>query len=164
MQRFIHLRVIGSQAATDLGIDARCRGREALADSMTAGRAFPILLSALLAGGCTDARGRALKTVKRVTPPQLRKEAAVYYKDVFAGHRKTIVTLNPQYWSWSFNELHPERITAYPDGFAFCLDTRGDAESGLYIVPLGIEHDPKPTPWASFEKLSEGIFWYSFKP
>ena len=131
---------------------------------MPAARAIPFLISALLLAACTDARGRATKTVKRVTAKQLRTEVAVYYKDVFAGHRKTIVTLNPQYWSWSFNELHPERITAYPDGFAFCMETRGDAESGLYIVPLGMEHDPAPTPWASYEKLSEGIYWYSFKP
>ena len=131
---------------------------------MSAARAIPVLISALLFAGCTDARGRAVKTVKRVTPAELRKDAAHYYKDIFTSQRKTMVTLNSQYWSWSFSELHPSRITAYPDGFAFRLETKGDTESGLYIVPLGMEHEPTPTRWASFEKLSEGIFWYSFKP
>jgi hypothetical protein len=131
---------------------------------MVAGRALLLLIPTLLCAGCSDPRRQAEKTVKRVTAKQLRKEVALYYKNIFAEHRKTIFTVSPQYWSSSFNELHPERITAYPDGFAFCLEIRGDAESGLYIVPQGMEHDPKPTPWASYEKLSEGIFWYSFKP
>ena len=131
---------------------------------MTAGRAILILLSALFLAGCDDVRTRAMKTVKRVKAAQLRKDVAKFYKDIFATNQKTIFTLRPEYWSLAFVELHPERITAYPDGFAFCLEKKGDAESGLYIVPLGMDHDPAPTPWASFEKLSEGIFWYSFKP
>ena len=131
---------------------------------MTAGRAHLILIFALLLAGCTDPRGRALKTMQRFKQDQLRREVALFYKDAFAEHRKTSVAMNPKYWSQAFNDLRPERITAYPDGFAFCLEAKGDAESGLYIVPLGMEHEPKPTPWASYEKLSEGIFWYSFKP
>ena len=94
----------------------------------------------------------------------MRKDAAIFYKDIFAENRKTIATVNAQYWSHSFKQLGPQRITAYPDGFAFCLEVAGDAESGLYIVPLGMDVVPQPTPWASFEKLSEGIYWYSFKP
>ncbi len=131
---------------------------------MHAGRAFLICITALSVSACTDTRSRALATVKRVKPVSLRKDAAVFYKNIFAEHRKTNFVVSPQYWSWSFSELHPERITAYPDGFAICLESLGDAESGLYIVPLGMDHDPAPTHWASFEKLSEGIFWYSFKP
>ena len=131
---------------------------------MTAGRAFLILFFALLFAGCSDARGRALKTMKRFKQDQLRREVALFYKDVFAQHQKMVVTLNPTYWSQAFTDLKPERITAYPDGFAFRLEVNGDAESGLYIVPLGMDVEPKPTPWASYEKLSEGIYWYSFKP
>ncbi|MEO7319061.1 MAG: hypothetical protein ABIZ56_08745 [Chthoniobacteraceae bacterium] len=131
---------------------------------MTARRAIPILIFTLLLAGCSDARGRAKGALKRVKADQLRKDAAIFYKNIFAGQQKTIVTVNPQYWSWSFKELRPQRITAYPDGFAFCLEVMGDAESGLYIVPLGMDVVPRPTPWASFEKLSEGIYWYSFKP
>lgn len=132
---------------------------------MTAGRAHLLLIFALLFAGCGDTRGRALKTMKRFKPEQLRKEVALYYKDVFAENRKIkSVPLSQKYWSQAFNELRPERITAYPDGFAFCLEVSGDAESGLYIVPLGMDVEPKPTPWASYEKLGEGIFWYSFKP
>ncbi len=131
---------------------------------MTAGRAFLILFFALLVAGCSDARGRALKTMKRFKQDQLRREVALFYKDVFAQHQKMVVTLNPTYWSQAFTDLNPERITAYPDGFAFRLESNGDAESGLYIVPLGMDVEPKPTPWASYEKLSEGIYWYSFKP
>ena len=131
---------------------------------MTARRALFILISALILAGCGGARGRAVTTLKRLKAERLRKEVALYYKNIFAEHRKTIVTVSPQYWSWSFTELHPQHITAYPDGFAFCLESSGDSESGLYIVPDGMEHEPASTRWASFEKISEGVFWYSFKP
>ncbi len=131
---------------------------------MTAGHALPILIFTLLLGGCSDSRGRAKDALKRVKPEQLRKDVAHYYKDIFAEHRKTIATVNQQYWSGAFMKLSPQRVTAYPDGFAFCLEVMGDTESGLYIVPLGMDVEPKPTPWATFEKLSEGIYWYSFKP
>ena len=102
--------------------------------------------------------------VEHVNAPQLRKDAAKLYKDIFAQDRKTVFILDEPYWPRTFAELHPERISAYPDGFAVRLESKGDAESGLYIVPLGMEHDPTLTPWATFEKLSEGIFWYSFNP
>ena len=131
---------------------------------ITAGRAIPILIFAILQTGCADSRARARSALKRVDAGQLRKDAAIFYKNIFAEHRKTIATVNQQYWSHSFKRLEPQRITAYPDGFAFCLETLGDAESGLYIVPLGMDVEPKSTPWASFERLSEGIYWYSFKP
>ena len=102
--------------------------------------------------------------MQRVDAGQLRKDAAIFYKNIFAEHRKTIPTVSPQYWSYAFKRLEPQRITAYPDGFAFCLEILGDTESGLYVVPLGMEVEPKPTAWAVYEKISEGIFWYSFKP
>ena len=102
--------------------------------------------------------------MQRVDPVQLRKDAAIFYKNIFAEHRKTIATVNQQYWSYSFKQLQPQRVTAYPDGFAFCLEILGDTESGLYVVPLGMDLEPASTLWASYEKISDGIFWYSFKP
>ena len=140
------------------------RSAKGCAASMILRRAISILLYTLLLPACSDSRDRARNAMKRVDAREMRKDVAKYYKDVFAEHRKTIVLLNQQYWSSSFKELRPERITAYPDGFAFCLESTGNEESGLYIVPLGMDHEPKPTPTASYEKLSEGIFWYCFKP
>ena len=102
--------------------------------------------------------------MKRFKEEQLRKDCAVFYKNIFAEHRQTIAVVNQQYWSWSFQQLEPKRITAYPDGFALCLESKGDSESGLYVIPLGMEVEPKATAWASYEKISDGIFWYSFKP
>ena len=102
--------------------------------------------------------------MKRVDAVQLRKEAAIFYKNIFAEHRQTITMVSPQYWSNSFKRLEPQRITAYPDGFAFCLEIVGDTESGLYVVPLGMDLEPASTSWASYEKIADGIFWYSFKP
>src|SRR4029453_8718984 len=119
---------------------------------------------AVVCAGCLDTRSRAVKAMERVKPEQLRMDVAKYYKDVFAEHRKTIVTLNPTYYSSAFRQLEPKRVTAYPDGFAFCLERSGDAESGLYLVPFGMDHEPKPTSWASFEKVSDGIYWYKFTP
>jgi hypothetical protein len=127
-------------------------------------RAVFILPFAVLCAGCGDARSRAARTVERVTPERLRTDVTKYYKDVFAEHRQTAVTLNPAYYSWAFRQLGPQRVTAYPDGFAFCLGRNGDAESGLYVVPLGMDHQPKRTSSASFEKIEDGIYWYVFNP
>ena len=131
---------------------------------MTAGRALPIFIFTLLLAACSDSRGRAMKTIKQMKQDQLRKDCALFYKNIFAEHRKTIAMVNQAYWSNSIAQLHPEKVTAYPDGFALCLESTGDSESGLYVIPLGMEVEPKATAWASYEKLSEGIFWYSFKP
>ena len=126
-------------------------------------RHLPVLLAILLAS-CGDARSRAVQTISRVGDYQLRREAAIYYKNIYAEHRHSPATIQPDYWSWGFAQFEPIRITVYPDGLAFCLERRGDAESGLYIVPLGMEHAPAPTAWASYERLSDGFYWYSFKP
>jgi hypothetical protein len=134
------------------------------AESMIRGRASIILPFAFVCAGCLDARSRAIKTVERVNSQRLRTDVAKNYKDIFAEHRKTVVTLNPTYYPWAFRQLEPKRVTAYPDGFAFCLERSGAAESGLYVVPFGMDHEPKPTSWASFEKVSDGIYWYTFTP
>ena len=131
---------------------------------MNAGRAISIFIFTLLLIGCSDPRGRAMKTMQQFKAEQLRKDCAVFYKNIFAEHRQTSAVVNQQYWSYSFQQLAPKRITAYADGFALCLEAKGDSESGLYVIPLGMEVEPKPTAWASYEKISDGIFWYSFKP
>lgn len=131
---------------------------------MIARRVFPTLIFILLLAGCSDSRGRAKRALKRVDRVQLRKDVATFYKDIFAEHRKIIVTVNPQYWSFAFTELRPSKITAYIDGFAFCLESIGEIETGLYVVPAEMDVEPKSTATASFEKLADGIFWYSFKP
>jgi hypothetical protein len=154
----------GAAEPKEFGIDGRGVPRKAGCASMTDGRAFPILIFTLLISGCSDSREQAMKTVKRVTPEQLRLDAAKFYKDMYAGPRNTLVQLNKENWTRSFAELNPDRITAYVDGFAFRLESSGDSESGLYVVPLGMDIEPKQTDVASFEKISEGIFWYSFKP
>jgi hypothetical protein len=35
-------------------------------------------------------------------------------------------------------------------------------EAGLYIIPLHMELVPKSTPRATFEQLSQGVYWFSF--
>ena len=117
----------------------------------------------LLLSGC-GARHGALKALKGIKEIQLRRDAAVFYKNIFAEHQKTMVPVNASYWSWTFKQLNPDRITAYPDGFALCFEVKGDSEEGIFVVPLGMDVEPKPTRTASYEKLSEGIYWYSFKP
>jgi hypothetical protein len=123
-----------------------------------------LIILAILIAGCENRRERAKQDVRRIGEARLRKEVAQFYKNLYAEHRKTFTTVAPENWTPAFNEIKPLRITAYADGFAFCLERNGDAESGLYIIPLAMEHAPAPTAWASYERLSEGIYWYSFKP
>ena len=51
---------------------------------------------------------------------------------------------------------------AYRDGFTIPLLASDGGESGLYVVPESMDYEPKAAPGVSFEKLTDGIFWFRF--
>ncbi len=130
----------------------------------TSARSLILALLAMCLAGCGDARSRASEVVRHHGAVALRTQADFYYKDLYAAHRQSPTTIGPEHWSDAFIEFDPIRITVYRDGIGLTLEEAGGEESGLYIVPLHMEHLPTPSAWASFEPLFEGIYWYSFKP
>ena len=72
--------------------------------------------------------------------------------------------LKPAEWPPSFRPFAPLQVGAYPDGFSLSLQQTGGVESGIYVVPGGMEIEPRSRGRAHFELLREGIYWYRFSP
>lgn len=112
--------------------------------------------------GCADPRQKAEKTLQTVGADHLRWEAAVLYKRLFATRGLEVIALRPRDLPESFLRFKPLRGGAYPDGFTVTLTVKGDAETGLYIVPAGMDRSPKAGEGTKFQKISDGIYWYTF--
>ena len=121
-----------------------------------------LLLLALSCTGCSDPRSRALGRLRQGAGDQLRYDAAMICKANFAGHGADFIVIRARNWPASFQAFKPARVGAYPDGVSLGLSTRPNLDSGLYIVPKSMDHEPRTVPGARFEKLAEGIYWYSF--
>ena len=119
----------------------------------------------LLAAGCTaDPRRRAEAALRDGGAERLRHDAARVYKDAFAGHKRvTFVEVWYKEWPVSFQELRPLHVGAYLDGISIALRADERGESGLYIVPKTMEHQPTVEHGAKYERLADGVFWYSFR-
>ena len=112
--------------------------------------------------GCADPRSKAEETLRAVGAGTLRKDAAVLYKQLFAGRGTDFIVVRASQWPESFKRFKPVRVGAYPDGLSLALLVDADSESGLYAVPLHMDHAPSGAAGARFQKLADGIYWYSF--
>ncbi len=123
-----------------------------------------LLLSALvaMAPACSSRRSSAEEKLDAVGVDELRREAALLYKNVFASTAPSFVTVKPKDWPASFRAFAPKHVGAYRDGFSLALETDDAAEAGLYIVPQHMEVSPNPGRNAKFERIRDGIYWYSF--
>jgi len=119
--------------------------------------AFSLLLAA-----CSNPRERAGKTLEKVTADQLRRDAAVLYKRLFAGHGSDFVVVRAKDWPESFQRFSPVRVGAYPDGISLALESKDSGEAGIYIVPATMEHQPSLAHGGRFERMADGVYWYSF--
>jgi hypothetical protein len=120
-------------------------------------------LLAFIASGCS-VRRKAEKTLARTNHALLREEAAVLYKQTFAGTAPSFSAIKPDDWPATFRAFTPRHVGAFKDGFSLALKLEGGVESGLYIVPKFMDVKPNPGRRAKFEKLGDGIYWYSFEP
>lgn len=128
-------------------------------------RLIPMLLSTALLAGCHPSpREKADRRVREMDTKRLRADAAVLYKDVFASASSALISIKESAWPASFRRFEPMRVNAYRDGFSLVLDKTGEVESGIYVVPEAMEIEPRPTERARFERVADGIFWYSFQP
>ena len=125
---------------------------------------FRFILAACVASvlGCADPRSRAEATLRAVGAEALRKDAAVLYKQLFAGRGTDFIVVRASQRPASFKRFAPVRVGAYPDGLSLALRVDADSESGLYVVPLHMDHTPSGAAGAKFHKLADGIYWYSF--
>lgn len=129
---------------------------------MTAfGRLLVIGLTVALAG-CSDVRKDTARTLRQIGAPTLRSDAAAFYKNLFAAPSGGYILVSPGKCPPTFQRFAPTEVRAYTDGFALALRAEHGAEEGLYVVPAGMDHDPRTAPNTRFERIDDGIFWYRF--
>jgi len=116
----------------------------------------------VLAGCGADHRQTAEKTLREIGPTALRRDAAGFYKQLFVAPTGQYFLPKLDHCPSSFQRFHPLRVRAYADGFGLALaDVRG-LEEGLYVVPLGMDNAPRASRHAIFERIDDGLYWYSF--
>lgn len=123
-----------------------------------------LALGALLLAfaGCADPRTRAEKTLQQVGVGEVRKDAALLYKELFASRGSGFVVVARNAWPKSFQKFGPIRVGAYADGFTLTLATDAVGERGLYVVPQHMERAPRAVAGSRLEPVAEGVYWYSF--
>jgi hypothetical protein len=128
-------------------------------------RVCPLIAAvlALCVSACSQ-RGAAEEKMHKIGSDKMRAEAAMLYKNVFAGAAPTFRTVNTREWPESFRAMAPLDVGAYRDGFSLTIHRKGDAESGIYVVPKYMDVSPNPGRQARFDRISDGIYWYTFGP
>ncbi|MEA3208438.1 MAG: hypothetical protein QOE70_1495 [Chthoniobacter sp.] len=121
---------------------------------------FGLLTLAL--ASCSNPRTRAEQMLRKVGAEQLRRDAAFLYKDIFAAHETDFIVIRPKNLPASFQRFEPVRAGAYQDGITITLKVRSNTEAGLYVVPMSMDSVPSSARGGQFQKLAEGIYWYSF--
>jgi hypothetical protein len=125
-------------------------------------RALTVIAFALTLAACSDPRERAGKTLEKVGSEPLRRDAALLYKRLFAGRGTDFVVVRAKDWPESFQRFTPVRVGAYPDGISLALESKDKGEAGIYIVPATMDHQPSAAHGGTFQRLADGIYWYSF--
>lgn len=125
-----------------------------------------ILIAALLAvAGCSKSPRQAAEArLRQLDVTRLRLDAAVLYKNMHASAGPTYVVIKPTVWPESFKAIGPSQVGAYLDGFTLTFEQTGGRESGLYVIPAQTDMVPQATARAHFDRIVDGIYWYSFEP
>lgn len=103
-----------------------------------------------------------MRMIEKVGAEALRGDAALLSKRLFAGHGTDFFDVRAKDWPASFQRFSPVRVGAYPDGISLALTAESATETGLYIVPATMDHQPSAAQGGRFERLADGIYWYSF--
>jgi hypothetical protein len=122
------------------------------------------LILLALASCSRSPREEAEKRLKKIDIARLRLEAAVLYKNMYASAGPSYTVIKVGGWPESFRALEPKQVGAYRDGFTLAFKQNGEFESGLYITPAQMDVQPHSTARAQFERIADGIYWYSFQP
>ena len=123
---------------------------------------LPLLLCLFALAGCAPPRRQAEGVLKRIGADNLREGAARLYKDFFASSAPDYTSVKSSEWPSVFSAFAPKQVGAYRDGFALALTLDGNTESGLYVIPAHMDVQPHANPRARFERIADGIYWYSF--
>ena len=122
-----------------------------------------LVLTMLPLAACTDPRSNSLSRLRHADAAELRMEAARLYTQLFPAAGPTLIPVQPAAWPAALLKLRPLRMNLYRDGLAISLQARPGFEYGLHIVPAGMTDDLKPTERTQYEKLQDGIYYFTQK-
>ena len=122
-----------------------------------------LLLAALVLSGCGSPRKTAEAALRKVGVDRVRKDAAIFYKNLFAGPGPAFFTIKLNDCPPAFQALSPIQVGAYRDGFSLAKIRNADVEEGFYVIPQGMDVVPASKDRAHFAPLAQGIYWYTFE-
>ena len=122
-----------------------------------------LLLAMLALAACSDPRSNSISRLRSADATELRAEAAGLYKRLFPAAGPSFVPVQPELWPVPLMKLRPLRMNLYRDGLAISLQARPGLEYGLHIIPPGVADDLKSTDRTQYEKLQEGIYYFTQK-
>jgi hypothetical protein len=120
-----------------------------------------VFVLAILAS-CSDPRAQAKKRLQGLDRQALRLDAAKLYKQIYAAPGSDFLTLRQSQWPETFSALKPVSVSCHGDGFSIALTDDSINETGLHVQPLGFTSAPTAGS-VKYERIEEGIYWYSFK-
>ena len=122
-----------------------------------------LLVVALALAACTDPRVNSLSRLHGVDAAQLRVEAAQLSTRLLPTPGPDFVPVRPDQWPAPLLTLRPLRMNLYRDGLAVSLQSSPGMEYGLHITAAGDTREPKSTARTRYEKIQDGIFYFTQK-
>ena len=124
----------------------------------------PLLLLAMFSlAACSDPRSTSLSRLRQADAAELRTEVARLYTRLFPAPGLTLVPVRPEQWPAALLKLRPLRMNLYRDGLAVSLQAAPGIEYGLHILPVGARDELKSTERTQYEKLQDGIYYFTQK-
>lgn len=122
-----------------------------------------LLLAMLPLAACTDPRTNSLSRLRSADAAELRTEAGRLYTRLFPAAGPMFIAVQPEAWPAPLLKLRPIRLNLYRDGLAISLQTQPGFEYGLHVIPVGMPDELKSTERTQYEKLQDGIYYFTQK-
>ena len=122
-----------------------------------------LLLALLPLAACSDPRSNSLSRLRRADAAGLRAEVAQLTAKLLRPAGPELVPVQPELWPAAFLKLRPLRMNLYRDGLAISLVAAPGLEYGLHIVPVGASEILKSTERTQYEKVQDGIYYFTQK-
>ena len=122
-----------------------------------------LLLAMLPLAACSDPRSSSLSRLRGADVPTLRAEVAQLTARLLPPAGPEFAPVQPELWPVALVKLRPLRLNLYRDGLAVSLAASPGVEYGLHIVPSGASEEVKSTVRTQYEKVQDGIYYFTQK-
>ena len=122
-----------------------------------------LFLAMLPLAACNDPRSNSLSRLRHADAAGLRAEVAQLTVKLRPPAGPELVPIQPELWPVGLLKLRPLRLNLYRDGLAVSLQAAPGFEYGLHIVAVGADAQLKSTERTRYEKLQDGIYYFTQK-